>query len=354
MILLERYLAKNILSAIGLVVLVLTGLESFILFVNQLDDLGRGSFGLFQALAVVCLELPYQVYLFFPVASLLGALLGLGFMANHRELIVMRAAGMSLIQITGAVLKTAFGLILLVSVLGEILVPRLMHYAAEVRLQAISNGQALRTARGVWLHYRNDFIQIGTVVDDNTLQHVFQFRFDAAHHLVLARTLEQITYQKGHWEARGVAQTEFTDKATRTRHLEVMPWDVTVKPALFKMSNRDPDEMSLPELYQSVREQKRSRQKAVNYELAFWQRIIQPLTTLVMMVLAIPFIFGPLRSSTMGAKFLLGATAGFGFYLLNRLLGPISQVFSWPPVAAALLPTLFFALLGFYLLRRTV
>src|SRR6478735_8570381 len=93
---LERYIAKTVLASIGLVTLMLVGLQIFILFVNQLDDLGKVDYGLAQASVFVLLQMPYQVYLFFPMASLLGCLVGLGVLANHSELIVMRAVGLSI------------------------------------------------------------------------------------------------------------------------------------------------------------------------------------------------------------------------------------------------------------------
>jgi lipopolysaccharide export system permease protein len=71
-----------------------------------------------------------------------------------------------------------------------------------------------------------------------------------------------------------------------------------------------------------------------------------------MMILAIPFIFGPLRSSTMGSKLLAGATLGFSFHIINRIFGPVSQVFQLPVEIAAFGPTLLFAILGIYLMKR--
>ena len=59
-----------------------------------------------------------------------------------------------------------------------------------------------------------------------------------------------------------------------------------------------------------------------------------------------------LRSSTMGSKLLAGATVGFGFHIINRFLGSVSQVYQFPPVIAAIGPTCLFALLGLYLMRR--
>ena len=91
--LLSNYIAKIVLASTGLVTLMLIGLQIFILFVKQLGDLGKGGYGILQATWFVFCQLPYQIYTFMPMASLLGCLIGLGMMANHRELVVMRAAG---------------------------------------------------------------------------------------------------------------------------------------------------------------------------------------------------------------------------------------------------------------------
>lgn len=349
---LDRYVAKTVLSAIGLVTLMLAGLQVFILFVNQLEDLGKADFGIVQATFFVLLQMPYQVYLFFPMASLLGCLIGLGVLANHSELVVMRAAGMSIGQITGAVLKASIIAIILVTTLGESLVPMMSHYANDYKASALSGGQSLRTAQGVWLRYGNDFITIGEIYPDNILQKIYQFRFDEQHNLIFTRDIGQVKLINNAWIAFDVKQTSFAHDSTKAEHFTSLTWDVSVKPQVLKISGTEPDEMTLHELNRYLREQKRNNQNAHNYKLAFLQRIIQPLTTMVMMVLAIPFIFGPLRSSTMGSKLLVGAVVGFGFHIVNRFFGPVSMVFQWPPELAALGPTFIFALIGLYLMRR--
>lgn len=350
--LLDRYIAKTVLAAIGLVALMLAGLQVFILFVNQLGDIGIADYGILQAGLFVLLQMPYQVYVFFPMASLLGCLIGLGIMANNHELVVMRAAGMSIGQVTGAVLKAALILIVVVTVMGETVVPRLAHFANDQKMQAISAGQTLRTARGVWLRYHNDFITIGDILPNNILIGVHQFRFDKSHHLRLARRIERIEYINGVWQAHEIHETIINNDSTQVQHTGEMVWDVSLKPKILSVSSSEPDEMTLHELRQYLRTQGVSQQIARTYRLAYLQRLIQPLTTVVMMVLAIPFIFGPLRSSTMGSKLLAGATVGFGFHIINRFFGPVSQVFQWPPEVAALGPTFVFALLGLYLMSK--
>ena len=349
---LDRYIAKTVLSAIGLVTLMLIGLQIFILFVNQLEDLGKLDFGMWQATVFVLLQMPYQVYLFFPMASLLGSLIGLGILANNSELVVMRAAGMSIGQITRAVLKASLVVIILVTCIGELLVPQMAQYANDYKTSALTGGQTLRTAQGIWVRYGNDFISIGQILPDKILQDVYQFRFDFEHRLQLARQINEVRFVDKAWVAYDVNQTEFFSDHTKAKNMKSLVWDVAIKPQVLMISSVEPDEMTLHELNRYLREQSRTKQNAHVYKLAFYQRLVQPFTTMVMMMLAIPFIFGPLRSSTMGSKLLVGATVGFGFHIINRFFGPVSTVFQWPAELAALGPTVVFALLGLYLMRR--
>lgn len=349
---LDRYIANTVLAAIGLVTLMLVGLQVFILFVNQLGDLGKFDYGIRQAAFFVLLQMPYQVYLFFPMASLLGCLIGLGIMANHSELVIMRASGMSILQIAGAVLKASILLIILVTLLGETVVPYMSHYANDYKTAAVSGGQSIRTSKGFWLRQGNDFISIGRIQSNNVVQDIYQFRFDAQNQLQLARFIQEAKYSQQGWIAYTVEQTVFNEGQTKAQSFASLPWDVQVKPKILSISSIEPDEMTLHELNRYIREQNRNHQNVHNYQFAFLQRIIQPFTTMVMMILAIPFVFGPLRSSTMGSKLIVGAAVGFGFHIVSRFFGPVSTVFQLPPGLAALGPTFIFALLGLYLMRR--
>lgn len=348
----DKYIAKTVLSAIGLVTLMLVGLELFLLFVNELDDLGRANFGLWQVAFYVLLQVPYQIYLFFPMATLLGCLIGLGLLAGNSELVVMRASGMSIAQIIIAVLKATLVMIVVVTALGETLVPKLAALANEQKALALSAGQTLRTAQGVWLRQGNEFINIARIIDKNHLNDIYQYRFDAAHRLRLARHIKKARFENGRWKAFEVAETRlFDDKSTVKKHAE-MNWPLRIAPNLLNLSGNEPDEMNLIALYRFIRAQKHGRQGATNYEIAFWQRLIQPVTTCVMMFIAIPFIFGSLRSSSMGSRLLVGAMFGFGFNILNRFFAPLSQVYQIPPVISAVGPTVLFSLVALVLLRK--
>lgn len=349
---LYRYLSATIIKTILLVLLMLTGLELFILFAGELGDIGSGNYTLYHAAQYALFMLPQSIYHLFPMAALLGTLLGLGLLASHSELIVMRAAGVSITQITLIIVATAAMLVLFMGGLGEGLGPNAAKKAMQIKAMAISRGQTLTTQQGTWVRNKNEFIRIDAVMPGRHLSGVTLYRFDEQHRLIENAAAESASYTNHRWHLNAVRVTTLTPKKTMVKTYNTLPWDVHLTPKMLVMDRLSPNQMSLRRLHQTIRYRQQSGLRTGQYQLVFWQRIMQPLATAVMMLLAIPFIFGPLRNVTMGLRIMTGVIVGFSFYILNQFFGPTSLVYQFPPLIAALLPTLLFALLGVWLLRR--
>lgn len=349
--LLDYYIGKTILGMICLISLLLIGLQVFILLVDQLDSIGQGNYNILQAIFYILLKVPYQVYLFFPVACLLGSLLGLGTLATHSELTVFRAAGTSIARIFIAVMKSACVLIVIVTLLGETVIPKMVRFAEEYRLLATSGGNVLSTSRGVWLREQDSFIHIGQIASATELLDISQYEFNANLELQLIRVAKQGRLEAGHWVLEDVTESHISSDQVQTQTYQAKDWGVSFEADLLTVGTQEPEEMSLFEIYHYLVSEYPNLIDVGLYKLSFWKRIFQPFATCVMIFLAIPFIFGPLRSATLGARFLAGSTVGFGFYILDKFFGPFSLVYQLPPLAAALIPSLLFAALGWMMLR---
>ena len=95
--LLSSYLMRSILLSTLMVLVVLLMLAGLFEFISQLEDT-RGNYGVPQALLFTLLRLPQLSFEMLPIAALIGSLLGLGSLANGSELVVMRTAGLSVVQ----------------------------------------------------------------------------------------------------------------------------------------------------------------------------------------------------------------------------------------------------------------
>lgn len=349
---LSKYIGKTVIGTILIVILVLIAVEVLIEFTHEFPDIGTGYYGWLQVLQYVPMMLPQDVYQLFPMAGLLGSLVGLGVLASHSELIVMRASGMSLLQITLAVLKAALLLTFVMLFIGEILAPSIQHKAMENKSAAISKGQTYLTSQGIWMRSKNDFLHIDTVTPDKHLKSVLRYKFDEQHRLLVASFAEDGSYENGSWIFRNVAETEFFDGKVGSSHFAEQQWDLSLNPRLLGISNIDAEQKSLLQMYKYIKYRKQSGLNAERYEFIFWQRVFQPLAILVMIFLSVPFIFGFLRSQTMGLRIVIGAAFGFGFYMINQFIGPMTVVYHLPAPIVAIMPSIFFAALGYVLLLR--
>ncbi|ELO1778305.1 LPS export ABC transporter permease LptG [Vibrio fluvialis] len=350
---LDWYIGRTIIATTTLVLTTFIGLSGIIKYVEQLRKVGNGTYDLMQALLFVVLSIPRDIEMFFPMAALLGALIGLGALAASSELVVMQAAGFSKLDIGLSVLKTAVPLMIIITLLGEWGAPQAQKAARDLRAFATSGGQILSVRTGVWARDANDFIFIGKI-DDNHLYGLNMWRFDEQKQLRTVIFAKQVDYLgENEWMMKNVEVTDMNNDVVITKQsLPQYSWETSLAPDKLAVVTVKPEELALSGLYDYVHYLKASEQDASRYELAFWRKITQPFSIAVMMLMALSFIFGPLRSVTMGARILSGVIAGFTFYISSEFFGPLSLVYGIPPVFGAVAPSLVFLTIALLLLRR--
>ncbi|WP_047046317.1 LPS export ABC transporter permease LptG [Vibrio mexicanus] len=350
---LDLYIGRTIIATTSLVLVTFVGLSAIIKYVEQLRKVGQGTYDLFQALMFVVLSIPRDIEMFFPMAALLGALIGLGMLASSSELVVMQASGFSKLNIGMSVLKTAVPLMIIVTLLGQWGAPQAQKMARDLRAFATSNGAIMSVRTGVWARDANDFIFIGKI-DDDKLYGLNMWRFDRDKELTTVIYADSVDYvADNQWLMKDVQVTDMQDDValSKTTYPEYS-WTSALEPDKLAVVTVKPEELSLSGLYDYVTFLDASEQDSSRYELALWRKVTQPFSIAVMMLMALSFIFGPLRSVTMGARILSGVVAGFTFYISSEFFGPLSLVYGIPPVFGAVAPSLVFLSVAVMLLRR--
>ncbi|NMH65667.1 LPS export ABC transporter permease LptG [Shewanella salipaludis] len=349
---LDLYIARVLLSTSTLCLLILTGLSGIIKWVDQLRLVGRGAYSMTDAGIYVLFLVPRDIEMFFPMAVLLGALIGMGMLASNSELVVMQASGMSRLQITLSAMKTAVPLMLLVMALGEWVAPVAEQKASELKATQISGGSLLKSHRGIWAKDGDLFVNIGEINDIDRLADVTLYEFSADLKLVGVVHAERAEFIDQHWRMLKVRRTSITDERVKLSYLEQLAWQSTLTPDKLSVVSVKPDALSIRGLVGYLDYLKTNSQDPSRYELALWRKLVQPITVAVMLLVALSFIFGPLRTVTMGARVLLGVVAGFSFYICNEIFGPMTLVYELPAVLGAVAPSLLFSGVALYYIRK--
>ncbi|OGO91856.1 MAG: LPS export ABC transporter permease LptG [Coxiella sp. RIFCSPHIGHO2_12_FULL_44_14] len=350
---LHRYIARNVIASSALVVLVLLSVESLMEFMNQLTDIGVAQYSMTKAMEYVVLQLPTDAYQLFPMAGFLGCLVGLGRLASTQQLMVMRATGVSIAQIVGSVMRAAMVMIVVVTMVGEGIAPSLGERGHDLKAVALSHAVGLKALGGVWLRDGDVFVHVGEVNSHRDIRNVSRFVINSHHQLLSADYAKKGRLDHGSWQLLQVQQSQWGANAITAHLMSRLPLGILFNPLSVTASIKRAEQQSVWELYRSIHYRAKAKLDTNQYEFAFWQRVMQPLATLVMIGLGVPFIFGSLRTVSTGFRVLVGVIVGFAFYTLSQFFGPVTLVYQIPPFLAAALPTVLFATIGVFLLHRS-
>jgi len=352
MTILQRYIAQAILTSTGLVLLVLLGLYTFMDFITELEEVGKGEYQLADVLAYLALSMPKRIYELLPIAALLGSVLGLGNLASQSELVVMRAAGISIQGINKAVMIVAVGLVLLALFIGEVIRPPAEQAARELQSMAQTGTVGSRSDNGFWTRDGTHFNHIDRILPDGRFAGVSIYEFDDENRLRVVTQAKEARYDDTGWTLSDVIQSNLDKDGVSVKAVEYAQWRSQLNPGMLNVVIVPPEFLPVWSLVEYIRYLKTNHQSVGQYQMAFWMKVMMPLSSAVMVFLAVPFVFGPLRSTPIGARILVGTLVGIGFHLFNQSFQHIGLVFGVLPWLAASLPTLVFAGIGYYWMKR--
>lgn len=349
---LERYLAKSVISATIVAAAVITAVLFIMTLLGEFKSFGQGDYGFGSAFIYALMRLPNELYQFSPMLILLGSIIGLSLLSSHREIVVMQASGFSIRHIIFSVFGAAFFIIISITVLGEFAGPELSRHA-EIQKDNLQNaGQAVVTSAGVWLHVDDNFVHVEHVVGRQMLEGVTRYQFDNEHRLLAAYYAKTMTYENDQWLMHDAVKTTFMTNRTMSESFPELRWDLDFNSHLLGTGMVEPSEMSLSKLNKFARYLEQNGLRSSQYRFEFWGRVFTPLASLVMIFLAIPFVLGAFRQAAMGLRLMAGVIMGFAFFILNAFLGQLCIVYQIPPAMAALLPIAVFAVLGILLAKN--
>lgn len=341
--LLDRYLIRQIILFTGLVMAVLVCLAALFVFIEQQDDIGTGSFGMLEALFVTLLQVPAQAFQLLPVGALIGALVGLGNLARGSELIVVRASGVSVVRVAAA--AGFAGLLLFAggALIGEVLSPPLQAYADQVKTFAKFDKFSFAGTAGIWVKDGDRIVSIAQQASDSSFGGVYVYvvsdgadgrqRLAAVAH---ADSAAQVSGQK--WRLRNYADSLLGDEGVAVRHLPEFDVESAVTPEFLGIAVVNPSALPIRGLYRYVQHLRANGLESRPWEVALWSRIARSLSTVLMCMLAVPFVFGPLRSAGAGSRTVIGIIIGVVYFLINRTLESSGDVYGFDPLVVAWVP----------------
>jgi lipopolysaccharide export system permease protein len=337
---LDRYLYRTVLIYTLMALAVLVTLGALFLFISQQGDIGVGNYSAGEAFLYTLLNLPEQAFEVLPIAAMIGALMGLGNLASGSELVVTRASGVSVWRIAWPVGLAGLTLALIMYGIGEYVAPPMAQLAKREKTTSKLADISFAGSSSAWVKDGNLILRVQTGEVDQAFGGVSLFELDGSNRLRSVKRAESISVaDPGHWRLHNVSTTRFADDRIESQVVPEITMTSAVNPDFLGLAATDPDLLTLRGLASYIDHLRRNNLGTVPYEIGFWSRIARLFAVIVVTLLALPFVFGPLRTTGAGARTVIGVLLGVGFFLITGMVEKGGQIFGANPILVGWLPT---------------
>ena len=345
----NRYIQKTLLIYTISMLLIFLAFHIIISLSAEFNAIGKSQYTLRHALQYVMLTSPSTLYLKFPFIMLISALMAIHNLYKHHEITVMRTSGMSMptlcisVCIMGAIMTLAS------TILGEVIAPNLEKLAFKIKATATSDNQLMTTKKGFWLHENNQFFYIKNIPSNHALTNISRYTIDTKNNIFIISTAQSAELTNGQWVFKNIVENKFSANEIAQRRFTEQHWPLSLTSNVIQSH---PEQLSLWRLQQVLHARQQSGLALPEQHLQFWQRLFQPVLSMVMLLFAIPFAFGSLRQARSGFKIIFGFILGLLCYFASYLLSTIAVLSHIPAWLSSLLPMLIifaFSLLGIWL-----
>ncbi len=347
-----RYLARHIFRGSMLVLLILVSLSLFFALIAELDDIGRGQYGLTEMFKYLLFRIPGYLVDYMPLAVLLGSILTLGNLASQSEVIALQAAGLSLRQFIINVVLSVSVLAIAAFLMANLLVPFSEGRANQIRSSTITGNISSQSRRGVWIKDDNLLVFIERLFPNGSAENIDVLSMSPQGLLLRSIHAASGNITERGWLLENISTTNFTAKGTRVEASSAMLYPGNLTQTLLASLAIESQQMSLVELHTYIEFLKQNQLDYQSASLRFWQKLYAPLMIIIMGLLAIPFVLGSQRNKHAGQRIMIGILLGLSFVVLSRLLNQLGEQLRLAAYVNALLPSLVFGALTLWLINH--
>lgn len=359
----SRYVKVRALLAIVSAVLALWLLKLVFAYLSELESL-KDSYTYVDALRHIFYTAPEALMNYMPIGALLGAVVGLGLLANNSELVAIRAAGISNLRIVSWVMQPALLFVILGLLVSQFVVPTSNQLARQVQHKT-DNSLLSSSLNGYWDKQTNAdntsrIINVDYADAQGQLKNITVWQLGQAGELQSISHATTGNYNGNRnnnadktWQLTDVSQVTLEPNGNaKQQQLATQTVTLPIAPDSIYLLTRKPEDMAITELWQHKQFLASHGRQSLEHDLAFWKKVLSPFSVLSLVLVACSFVFGSLRTHSLGLRVVVALLFGLVFSYLQDLVGFISLSTGASPLIMVLLPIVLSAGLGLYLVQR--
>jgi len=350
----DRYITKTLFNYTIIVLIVWVSIYSFFNFLSELNSVGKNGYSILSAFTYIILKLPEVAYKQASPIILLGCILGMGHLASTGQLLIFRVSGVSILRITMQTIKNSLIFIIFFISIGEFLAPISSNYAQISKATAMGNSIVSQSQNGFWIRDGVNFINVKNNVDGSLFSGITVIEVNSANMIERVIKSEKALFDGSSLNMNGakifsIDDSSFFDEVSlkeRNSYNKIVSFDQD----LVKSLEKEPEDLSTWTLFKQIRFLSDNKLRAGVFEVELYNRIIQPVTLIAMVLIAMLFIFGSTRSVTLGRKIFFGVVLGLSFEMFSRVAGAMALSFDFSPLLSSMVPSILIMFIALTLL----
>lgn len=304
----------------------------------------------------VGLRIPVLASRFLPFSVLLGTLIAFVGLNQHSEVVAMKAAGLSAHQILAPLIVASIGIAAALFAFNEGVV---VNSARQVNAWGDNDYKPIPPASGVltnvWVLSGDDLVKAGIVAGRGPRMRLQRVTIYDRNGGILQRVItapRAAPDPSGHgWLLQDASIYDANMNVVRQAgRISALPG---VTQAQLTLAKVDPTELDYWTLKKRIAELQQAGRPTDEARAGLAHKISQPLSILLMPLLAAIAAFGLARSGQLLLRATIGMGLGFAYFVADNFSLAMGNAGAYPPLVAAWAPFLLFLLIGETVLMRT-
>lgn len=330
--LIERNISRRVFFSICIVAIAVSILDFIFSLMSEISDLSN-SYLLYDALFYSLSSIPISLLNYLSYVCLIGALVGLGSLNEDGEIIGSRVLGKSNFKIVLSSLRPAILIIFLGFLFQETLLPSISQQNEETRL---IKQNKISSDEGYWYASESSVNFFQTSPDRNTLNEVTSYQYGDQNRVSKILKAKFAKRESGRWFLYDTSVNDFENHSVSFVEKEYWkegPNEIDMRKVL------SPKYFSIKELNDAMLESQ-SEYRSNILLLEYWGKLLNPIVSILLIILAATFVFGSIRDNSTGGRILFGILFAFSLNIIQSLFEGLATVSFVNPFLAVLIPVM--------------
>jgi lipopolysaccharide export system permease protein len=347
-----RYILRHFIPVLALTIFAFVGLYLVVDFFERVDDLLDKPVAMADVCLYFLLKVPLIVTQGIPVAVLVATVTALGMLKRNRELIGMRAAGISATLYAGPIVVAALLFAVFHFGLTETVARSMNQKAQHVWDRQIRHKDTplAWSHENVWYHSRDMIYQI-MLYDQKrqTLEKVSLFYLSPEFKLVKRLDAKRFRWESDRWVAEDGLILTFNGQNVQQEWFAERPLDLPQTPKDFAALETLPEELDWLSLYQYSKKIRGEGYGSAAYDVELHLRVAFSMTTFILALLGISIALRQGLHSGIAWGLVVSLAVAFIYLAVLQVGCSLATAEILPPFLGVWAGNIIFAALSYYL-----